>query len=350
MSEYGTLQDRVRCKSLLNKVMKPEETIQFFKNGMNLGWSGFTPAGYPKVVPIAVAEHVEKNNLQGKLRFNLFIGASVGAETEDRWALLDMIDRRWPYQTGKNIQDGINSGRIRMGDKHLSMFAQDLKYGFYTKDQGGKLDIAIIEVSAVTEDGQLALTASCGAVAEMVCVADKIILEVNTSTPSFEGMHDIMMLENPPNRQVVPITKASDRVGTPYVPIDLGKVVAVVESKLPDKGRAFTECDESSEAIANHILDFFHHEVKAGRLPKNLLPLQSGVGSIANAVVGGLAKGEFYNLTVFTEVLQDTMLDLFDSGKLDFASACSLSLSEKSGFPRFFANREEYAKKIILRP
>jgi acetyl-CoA hydrolase len=115
MSEYGTLQDRVQCKSLLSKVMTPEQTVPFFKNGMNLGWSGFTPAGYPKVVPIALANHVEQNNLQGKLKFNLFIGASVGAETEDRWATLDMIDRRWPYQTGKNIAAGINEGRIRMG-------------------------------------------------------------------------------------------------------------------------------------------------------------------------------------------------------------------------------------------
>jgi acetyl-CoA hydrolase len=341
---------RVRCTRLHSKIMTAEDTIRFFTPGMNLGWSGFTPAGYPKAVPIALANHVEKNNLQGKWKFNLFIGASVGAETEDRWASLDMIDRRWPYQTGRNIQEGINSGRIRMGDKHLSMFAQDLKYGFFTTESEGKLDLALIEVSAVTEDGQLALTASCGASAEAVCVADKIILEVNTGTPSFEGMHDIVMLENPPNRQVLHITKPSDRVGTPYVPIDLSKVVAVVESRYPDKGRAFTELDDSSGAIADHILDFFHHEVKAGRLPKNLLPLQSGVGSIANAVVGGLCKGDFYNLTVYTEVLQDTMLDLFDSGKLDFASACSLSLSENPGFPRFFAKRDEYGKRIILRP
>ena len=58
MSDYGTLQDRVQCKALLSKVMTPEQTIPFFKDGMNLGWSGFTPAGYPKVVPIALAEHV----------------------------------------------------------------------------------------------------------------------------------------------------------------------------------------------------------------------------------------------------------------------------------------------------
>jgi len=105
------------------------------KRTLNLGWSGFTPVGYPKAVPIMLADYVEKNNLQGKWKFNLFIGASVGAETEDRWASLDMIDRRWPYQTGKNLQKAINSGKIRFGDKHLSMFAQDLKYGYYTKEQ-----------------------------------------------------------------------------------------------------------------------------------------------------------------------------------------------------------------------
>ena len=351
MSEYGTLQDRVRRKSLLNKVMKAEETVQFFKAGMNLGWSGFTPAGYPKAVPIALADHVEKNNLQGKMKFNLFIGASVGAETEDRWATLDMIDRRWPYQTGKNIAAGINEGRIRMGDKHLSLFAQDLGYGFYSKDsESSRIDIAIIEVSAVTEDCGLVPTSSCGVIPEILMIADRIILEVNTGQPSFEGMHDLFTPAKPPKRQPFNIVKANDRIGSTSIPCDPDKIIAVVESKHRDKGRAFAEQDDTSEAIAGHVIDFFTQEVKAGRLPKNLLPLQSGVGSIANAVVGGLAKGPFYNLSVYTEVLQDTMLDLFDSGRLDFASSCSLSLSETPGFPRFFENMEKYFDKITLRP
>lgn len=351
MSEYGTLQDRVRCKSLLDKVKTAEQCVEYFKDGMNLGWSGFTPAGYPKAVPIALAEHVEKNNLQGKLKFNLFIGASVGAETENRWAQNDMIDRRWPYQTGKDIAAGINAGRIRMGDKHLSLFAQDLGYGYYTKDsETGKLDLAIIEVSAVTEEGGLILTTSCGVVPEILMICDKVILEVNTGQPSFEGMHDIIVCNHPPQRQIINIQHTADRVGTTYVPCDPSKVIAVVESKLRDKGRAFAEMDDTSDAIANHIIDFFTHEVKAGRLPKNLLPIQSGVGSIANAVIGGLAKGPFTNLTVFTEVLQDTILDLMDSGKCDAASACSLSLSESPGFPRFFENWNKYFPKVTLRP
>ncbi|ORJ60464.1 acetyl-CoA hydrolase/transferase C-terminal domain-containing protein [Geothermobacter hydrogeniphilus] len=345
---YGTLEDRVRRKSLLSKVMTAQDCIPFFKNGMNIGWSGFTPAGYPKEVPIALADHVEKNGLQGTTKYNLFVGASAGAETEDRWASLDMMDRRWPYQTGKNIAKGINTGKIRMGDKHLGHFAQDVGYGFYTEN--GRMDIAIIEVSAVTEEGGLVPTSSCGIVPELVRVADKIILEVNTGQPSFEGMHDIIMQEKPPRRQPILITSATHRVGTTYVPCDPEKIVAVVESKRRDKGRAFADMDDTSEAIADHIMDFLGNEVKKGRLPENLLPLQSGVGSIANAVVGGLTKGPFKNLTVYTEVLQDTMLDLFDSGKLDGASACSLSLSENPGFPRFFENWDKYADKIVLRP
>jgi acetyl-CoA hydrolase len=348
MSEYGTLESRVRRKSLLSKVCKAEDTIPLFKSGMNLAWSGFTPAGYPKAVPIALAEHVEANNLQGKLKFNLFIGASVGAETEDRWATLDMIDRRWPYQTGKNIAAGINAGRIRMGDKHLGHFAQDISYGFYTEN--GRYDIGIIEVSAITEDCGLALTTSCGIVAEMINLCDKIIIEVNTGQPSFEGIHDIHMQQKPPHRAPFLITAADSRIGSPYVPCDPERIVAIGESKRRDKGRAFAEMDDTSHAIAGHIMEFFAHEVKRGRLPENLLPLQSGVGSIANAVVGGLAKGPFHNLSVYTEVLQDTMLDFFDGGNLRCASSCSLSLSETPGFPRFFDNWDRYFSKITLRP
>ena len=59
MSDYGTLESRVRRKSLLSKVCKAEDTIKYFQDGQNLMWSGFTPAGYPKEVPIALADHVE---------------------------------------------------------------------------------------------------------------------------------------------------------------------------------------------------------------------------------------------------------------------------------------------------
>jgi acetyl-CoA hydrolase len=345
----STLQSRIRCKALHGKIRTVEEVIPLFKNGMNLGWSGFTPVGYPKVIPKGLADHVEAHNLQGKLRFNLLIGASVGTETEDRWAALDMIDRRWPYQSGKNIQKGINAGRIRMHDKHLSMFAQDLGYGFYTKDLGGKLDVGIVEASAITEDGNIILAGSVGIAAEIIQTAEHLIIELNTAIPSYEGLHDIVLPDPPPHRKPHLISRVRDRIGFPYVPCDPDKIVAIVESTEPDNGRSLGATDAVSESIAGHILEFFQFEVKAGRLPANLLPLQSGVGNIANAVVGGLVKGSFGNLTVYTEVLQDTMLDFFDSGKLEFASATSLSLSEK-GFQRLYDNWDGYTSRIVLRP
>ncbi len=347
------LENRIRDKSLLKLVVKAEDTIKYFegaaKKPMNLGWSGFTPVGYPKMVPIAIADYVEKNGLQGKWKFNLFIGASVGAETEDRWAALDIIDRRWPYQTGKELGKKINQGKIRMGDKHLSMFAQDLKYGFYTKDDGGRLDVAIIEASAITEDGNIVLAGSIGAAPEIIDIADKIIVEINTALPSFEGMHDIFMTDLPPYRHIIPLTDLKQRIGTPYVPTNKSKIVAIVESNRPDNGRSLRGTDDVAQAIADHIVDFFSHEVKAGRLPKNLLPLQSGVGSIANAVVGGLTKSPFTNLQVYTEVLQDTFLPFIDSGKVDYINCTSLSLSNE-GFEEWWQKFDKYKNYVLMRP
>lgn len=184
------LDDRIACPHLRERIKTTREVLPYFKDGMTLGWSGFTPVGYPKAIPKALADHVEKNGLQGKMRFNLLIGASVGTETEDRWASLDMIARRWPYQSGKNIQKGINSGRIRMQDKHLSMFAQDLLYGFYTKDFGGSLDLGIVEASAIKEDGSIILAGSVGIAGEIIHTAKHLIIELNTTIPSYEGLQE----------------------------------------------------------------------------------------------------------------------------------------------------------------
>ncbi|KAI8973866.1 acetyl-CoA hydrolase [Pilobolus umbonatus] len=348
-SVTAALKSRVRRPQLLNKVMKAEDTLKFFENGQYLGWSGFTGVGYPKMIPLALADHVEKNNLKGKMKFNLFVGASAGAECEDKWAELDMIDRRYPHQVGKNIKKGINEGRIRFADKHLSMFPQDLVYGYYTKDKpGNKLDIVIVEATAITEDGWIVPGASVGATPELIQMADKIIIEVNTRIPSFEGLHDINLGSLPPNRKPYLIMNTEDRIGGTAIPIDTDKVIAVVESDRPDMTGGNTPSDAKSDAIADHLIEFFEEEVKYGRLPPNLLPLQSGIGNIANAVIGGLAKSRFRDVTVFTEVLQDTFLDFFDSGNLKFASATSIRFSPE-GFDKFYNNWEQYKDRLLLR-
>ena len=239
-----------------------------------------------------------------------------------------------------------------MGDIHLSAFAQNLAWGFFTKDHTtnpGKLDIAIVEATAITEDGGLVLGTGVGITPEILALADKIIIEVNTSLPVLRGIHDIVPDLRPPYRRPFLISRVDDRIGSDLAYFDENKVVAVVESNLPDNGRGFSAVDEDSKKIAGHIMDFLANEVKQGRLPENLLPLQSGVGNIANAVVGGLATSQFEHLQVWSEVMQDTVLDLFDAGKLDYASAVSLSLSPE-GFKRFYSKLDFYKKHVVLRP
>ena len=86
-----------------------------------------------------------------------------------------------------------------------------------------------------------------------------------------------------------------------------------------------------------------------GRLPKNMLPLQSGVGNVANAVLTGLLDGPFDELLGFTEVLQDGMLELIKRGKMTAASATAISLSSEA-LKDFNEHIAFYRDRIVLRP
>ncbi|WP_304487907.1 acetyl-CoA hydrolase/transferase C-terminal domain-containing protein, partial [Dyella sp. ASV21] len=114
------------------------------------------------------------------------------------------------------------------------------------------------------------------------------------------------------------------------------------------RNSAFAPPDETSRQIADNLIDFFRHEIAKGRLGPQLLPLQSGVGNIANAVLAGLSAGGFRGLTAYTEVIQDGMLDMLAKGVLDVASATSFSLSP-AGIEQFLANIDYFRKRIILR-
>ena len=101
------------------------------------------------------------------------------------------------------------------------------------------------------------------------------------------------MTDLPPRRKPYLIMAPEDRIGTPHIPVDPEKVVAIVESDYPDQTQPNAPEDDTSKAISTNLIEFLQHEVKHGRLPDNLLPLQSGIGNIANAVIGGLSVSLF---------------------------------------------------------
>lgn len=338
--------DRILNPTFRSKIMSADEAAALINPGDNIGVSGFTGSGHPKEVPQALARRITAATERGEtFRVGLLTGASTAPELDGALFKVNGISMRLPYQSDPDCRNRINGGDAWYTDVHLSHVAQNTAWGHY-----GKLNVALIEIVAILEDGRLVPSTSVGNNPTWLDLADRVILEVNSGlNAKLEGMHDIYTVALPPNRQPIPIVRPDDRIGEPYLKVDPAKVVAVVETDCPDRDTQFSTPDGNSRLIAGHILEFLQYEVDKGRIPANLLPLQSGVGNVANAVMAGLNDGPYNNLSAYTEVLQDGMLDMIRSGKLVCASATAVSLS-KEALIDFNANLDAYRKCIILRP
>ncbi|MGA3128237.1 MAG: acetyl-CoA hydrolase/transferase family protein [Candidatus Korobacteraceae bacterium] len=346
MSTLTPSHNRVLNQQLRQRIMSADEAAALIRNGDHIGMSGFTGSGYPKEFPPALARRMERSREQGDpLRVGVFTGASTGPELDGALAAANGMQVRLPYQSDPAVRKRINDGDMEYIDIHLSHVAQYMEYGFL-----GKLDMAVIEVAAVYEDGRAIPSTSLGNNKSWLECAGRVILEVNSwQSIELEGMHDIYYgLDSPPRREPIPLTRAGQRIGSPYLHIPIEKVVAVIETHSPDRNTAFKEPDKISRKIAGHILEFFEWEVKKGRMPADLLPIQSGVGNIANAVLFGLEQGKFQNLTAYTEVIQDGMIGLINSGKMTSASATAFSLGPEM-IKHVYGDLRNYRRSIVLR-
>jgi len=338
---------RVLSPSLRDRIVSAAEAVKLIRPGDNVGMSGFTGSGYPKAVPAALAQRIEAAHLAGEaFKVGIWTGASTAPELDGALAKVDGVEMRLPYQSDPVCRERINAGAMEYIDIHLSNVAQHVWFGFL-----GHLDVAVIEVAGIREDGQLIPSTSVGNNKTWIEQADKVILEVNSwQSAGLEGMHDIYYgTRLPPHRQPIPIVATADRIGEPTLRCDPRKIVAIVETHGPDRNSAFAAPNQVSQRIAGHILEFLAHEVAKGRLPANLLPIQSGVGNTTNAVLAGLDAGPFENLSAYTEVVQDGMLDMLRSGTLACVSATALSLSD-AAMARFNAELDQFRGRIVLRP
>ncbi|NLV78687.1 MAG: acetyl-CoA hydrolase/transferase family protein [Rhodococcus sp.] len=343
----STVANRVRSQVFRNKIVSAQEAVEWIRPGDTVAISGFASAGTPKAVMPVLAERIRRARVEGEdFTVGLLTGASVSAEVERELAEADGIALRMPYQAETTARGRINDGRMDYVDVHLSHVAQQVWQGFH-----GGVDVAVVEVAGITESGDLIPATSVGNSKTWLDVADRVVLEVNSWIPeALAGTHDIYYgTALPPHRTPILLTAPEDRIGQPYLRIDPARVVAVVETHAPDSAVALTAPDATSEAIAAHVVDFFGHEVRAGRLPADtLLPLQSGIGNVANAVLAGLSKGPYRGLTCFSEVIQDGMLQLIDDGTVRFASATAFALSE-AGREKLVDNIDYYREHIVLR-
>lgn len=333
--------ERIRLESLHQKVTTAENAVKMIKDGMTIGSSGFTKAGDSKAILPALAERGKAENL----KVTLMTGASLGHGTDGKLAEADVIRKRMPFQVDPILRNKINNGEILFIDQHLSESAELL----HTKNLQS-IDVAVIEAAYIERDGSIVPTTSVGNSVTFAALAKKVIIEINTEVPEeVYGIHDIYQAEDYPYRNVIPIVAPWNKIGRKSIPVDPNKIEAIVFTNLKDSPADIAEPDEKTTAIAKHLLTFFENEVQLGRLTDRLLPLQAGIGKVANAVLTGFKDSNFYDLTMFSEVLQDSTFDLIDSGKLSFASASSITVS-KDCYERVLGNLSKYKDKFVLRP
>ncbi|MFA7413006.1 MAG: acetyl-CoA hydrolase/transferase family protein [Rhizobium sp.] len=335
------LRDRIRHNSLLDKLVSAEEAAAFIKDGMTVGMSGFTRAGEAKAVPMALAERAKTH----PLKITLMTGASLGNDLDKTLAEAHVLARRIPFQSDPALRKAINAGEVMFIDQHLSETVEQLR-----TQQIKPVDIAVIEAVAITETGGIVPTTSVGNSASFAILADKVIVELNLSQPiTLEGLHDIYIPTRRPARMPVPVVTPESRVGLPFIPIPPEKIVAVVVSEKLDSSATILPPDDETRAIAGNLADFLVNEVKQGRMGYELQPLQAGIGTIANAVLHGFIDTPFHDLKMYSEVLQDSTFELFDAGKLTFASGSSITLSADM-YRKVLPRLSEYKHKLILRP
>ena len=323
---------------LKSKIMSADQAAQLIRTGMTIGVSGFTSVGYPKAVPEALVRSGHARDL------TICVGAAVGDEIDGAMVRAGLVKKRYAHQSHKDLRNAINAGTVGYSDVHISHFPMHMN-----QHTGPKIDVAVVECTAVSEQG-LYLAASGGSADAAVRNADKVIVEVNETLPEgLVGMHDIFEIGLPPHARIIPITKPDDRVGTPYIPCPPEKIAAIVLTDRRDEPQKFKPYSEATRTIGVNVVKFLKQEIAAGRLPENPGPIQSGVGSVGNAVLSCLASSGFHGLSMYTEVMQDSALNLIEQGVFDFVSTSSIALGEENR-RRFYENIDFFKDKILLRP
>jgi acetyl-CoA hydrolase len=328
-------------------LLTPEEAASFIKHDEHIGFSGFTPAGSPKIIPTAIAARAMAEHSAGRdFKIGVITGASTGPSLDGALTKADAIKFRTPYQSDKDLRASINAGRTHFFDMHLSLLPQYVRYGFL-----GDVDWAVVEAADVSVDGKVLLTTSVGAAPTFLSKAKKVLIEVNARHPKeILGFHDIYEPTSPPHRRPIPICAADDRIGTQRVWVDSKKIVGIVHSDRPDEVRDFSPVTDVTTRIGLNVAEFLASEIRNGHIPKTFLPIQSGVGNVANAVLAAMGDHpEIPRFQMYSEVIQDSVIELVKQDRCGFVSGVSLTVTDPV-LQGIYENLDYFRGRLLLRP
>ena len=84
------------------KFITAEEAAEFIHHNDNVGFSGFTAAGTPKVVSVALAKKAEAEHAAGRpFQIGVYTGASTSDYIDGALSRAKAIKSRTPYQSHK---------------------------------------------------------------------------------------------------------------------------------------------------------------------------------------------------------------------------------------------------------
>jgi succinyl-CoA:acetate CoA-transferase len=307
-----------------------------------LAVSGFGSVGYPKAVPLALADRAERDDLA----LTVVSGGSTGGEIDTEMIAAGAVARRLPYQATETARAAANDRSIAFQNRHIVGMSDEVEFGRVADP-----DVAVVEAVAVGRDW-LVPSLSIGQTPAYVAAADELVVEVNAAQPrELARLHDVYRQAPPPDREPIPLAAPGERVGGPAVRFDSEKLRAVVRTDRSDDGYEFRDPTDADRAVAANLVEFLVAERDRDPVVGAAPTLQFGVGSLGNALMAGLADSPLAGSTLryFGEVIQDGLLDLLDAGTLAVASATSLALSDE-GRERLFARLDEYADSAVLRP
>lgn len=326
--------ERIRCPELLGKVVSAEIAASLIQYGMTVGiCSDLLP----------VCSFLERQANKGShLQIQLWSGVAI-LHADRVLGKLGTIKRRIGQQT--LLRGAINAKQVEYLDAPLGFFYQSIRGG-----ELGNLDLAIVEAVGITPEGYLIPSYRLHDMPNFIQAARKVIVQISSCYPvAFEGIHDVYLPQNPPRKKPIPILRAGDRIGTPYIPLEPEKVACIYISQESETIDMADSIDEGSRSIAQHLIAFLRKEVAKGYLPPTLLPMEIGLGNIPTAVLHELGNSEFENLEFYSAVLNDGILDLMAKGKVRVASGTGFFLSPR-GEKNLLQNLAEYKKRVVLRP
>ncbi|MDR2368092.1 MAG: hypothetical protein LBF58_08300 [Deltaproteobacteria bacterium] len=304
--------------NLRHRVASAAEAASLIENGHTLAIGGYTSAGYPKAVP---RELLARKRDGEALTVNLLSGSMAGQVDE---ILTDLVGCRVPMFESPSMRRAVNERRTIFIEQQIAKLPRLLRSGAL-----GRIDVTLVEAMGFTEEGHLIPTSSVGLMPLLLEMADQIIVEINSAQPiGLEGVHDVFLPGNPPDRRPIPLEHPAQRIGEPFVRVDQDKIRYIVRTDEPDQAPEPEPLSGIMVQVTNQLLNFLEIET-ARRWPRGLPPIQSGVGNLAYRLVSALGQSAFKDLTFFCGTLNEAGIELLLAGQAIAASTSAVQMTPR---------------------